>query len=63
MQKYDFLALTERLDESLVAMQLLLGLPVGDILSTSSKVGNGYACVGRKCYRVAVQKSFRSPAV
>lgn len=63
IHNYDFLALTERLDESLVAMQLLLGLPVGDILSTSSKVGGGYACVGKECDCVAVQKSFRSPTV
>jgi hypothetical protein len=65
IQKYDFLALTERLDESLVAMQLLLDLPVSDILSTSSKVGGGYFYVKQKgksrC--VPLQKSFRSPAV
>ena len=62
---YDFLALTERLDESLVAMQLLLDLPVSDILSTSSKVGGGYFYVKHngKSRCIPLQKSFRSPAV
>ena len=29
---YDFVAVTERLDESLVVLQMLLDLPLGDIL-------------------------------
>lgn len=65
IQNYDFLALTERLDESLVAIQLLLNLPVSDILSTSSKVGGGYFYVNskRNSRCILIQKSFRSPAV
>lgn len=38
---YDFLVVTERMDESLVALQLLMNLTIGDILLTSSKVGGG----------------------
>ena len=35
---YDFILLVERMDESLVALSLLLGVSVGDVLVTSSKV-------------------------
>jgi hypothetical protein len=63
MHNYDFLALTERLDESLVAIQLLLDLHTSDILSTSSKVGGGYYYHKRKNKCTPIQKSFRSPAV
>jgi hypothetical protein len=66
IQNYDFLALTERLDESLVAMRLLLDLPVSDILSASSKVGGAYFYVNNKSKSprcIPLQKSFRSPVV
>jgi hypothetical protein len=39
---YDFLAVVERLDESLVALQLLLGLEVYDILHFASKLTDSY---------------------
>jgi hypothetical protein len=65
---YDFLALTERLEESLVVLQLLLGLPLGDILSMSSKVsGESYYFHQTRpkdpgtC--VPIQKPFRTPAI
>lgn len=35
---YDFILVVERMDESLVALALLLNVPVGDVLVTSSKV-------------------------
>ena len=35
---YDFILLVERMDESLVALALLLGVSIGDVLVTSSKV-------------------------
>jgi hypothetical protein len=66
---YDFLALTERLGESLVALQLLLGLPPGDILSVSTKIsGESYYFQpfkrgGKKGKCVVIQKSFRTPAI
>lgn len=37
LSQYDFIAITERLDESLVVMKLLLGLDMEDILYMSAK--------------------------
>jgi hypothetical protein len=42
LHDYDFLILVERYDESLVAMQLLLGLSSADILYLPSKGGGSY---------------------
>ena len=65
MQEYDFLVLVERIDESLVAMQLLLGLPLSDTLFTSAKVGGGYAHTPKRGdhHCTPIQKAFQSPAV
>lgn len=41
LEGYDFVAVVERMEESLVALSLLLGVPVGDVLVTSSKVSGG----------------------
>jgi hypothetical protein len=38
IQDYDFMIVPERMDESLVAMALLLNIDVGDVLVSSSKV-------------------------
>ncbi|CAB9503849.1 expressed unknown protein [Seminavis robusta] len=38
LNAYDFALVVERMDESLVALALLLGVPVGDVLVSSSKV-------------------------
>lgn len=40
---YDFILLVERLDESLVVLQLLLGLDATDIVYVSSKQSGGYS--------------------
>ena len=46
LQGYGFVLVTERMDESLVAMALLLGIDVGDVLVTASKVaGSTYHLV------------------
>ena len=42
LQAYDFVGVTERLDESAVALQLLLGLATGDILYLNSKNSGGF---------------------
>ncbi|CAB9519497.1 expressed unknown protein [Seminavis robusta] len=42
LQEYDFFLVQERLDESLVALQLLLGLETADILSMPLHVGGSY---------------------
>ena len=38
LQEYDFIGVTERLDESLVVLMLLLRLPMADVLYYTSKV-------------------------
>lgn len=40
LEDYDFIGITERLDESLVVLQMILGLKTSDILYYSAK-GNG----------------------
>lgn len=60
-EQYDFIALAERMEESLVVLQLLLGLPVGDILQSSSKIGGGYHVVNETC--VQLKKATKSRAV
>eukprot|EP00934_Nitzschia_sp_Nitz4_P001008 Nitzschia sp. Nitz4//scaffold37_size175936//40140//41486//NITZ4_002033-RA/size175936-processed-gene-0.178-mRNA-1//1//CDS//3329549749//1008//frame0 len=42
MKDYDFIGITERFDESVVAMQLLLNLTTGDVLYTNSKSSGGF---------------------
>eukprot|EP00980_Cylindrotheca_fusiformis_P020095 scaffold7169_cov107-Cylindrotheca_fusiformis.AAC.4 len=42
VDKYDFLLVTERMDESLVAMALILGVSVEDVLVFNSKVGDSH---------------------
>jgi hypothetical protein len=43
LESYDFLIVVERIDESLVVLQLLLGLDAGDMLTLDSKVQGGYS--------------------
>lgn len=59
MLGYDLLMLVERFDESLVVMQLLLGLEVEDILYLSSKHAGDYYYSPRKneCIRLAKTES------
>jgi hypothetical protein len=42
IQEYDFLGVSERLDESLVALQMILNLTTSDILYLSAKVHGGW---------------------
>jgi Galactose-3-O-sulfotransferase len=42
IDSFDFIAITERLDESLVVMKMLLGLEVADILYMSAKQGGSF---------------------
>ena len=61
MQAYDFIMVTERMDESVVALQLLLGAEVGDVLSTSAKVSGGWDVFNNNC--VKIKRSFVSPGI
>lgn len=61
LQAYDYIMVTERMDESIVCLQLLLGVSVGHVLSTSAKVSGGWDVHNNNC--VKIQKSFVSPAI
>ena len=61
LQEYDFMVVNERMDESLVVLQLLLGLEPSDILSLSFNVGGSYRYEHGKCKLLA--KSYISPGI
>jgi hypothetical protein len=42
MQEYDFLGITERMDESTVALSMVLGVPLADVLYLDAKHNGGY---------------------
>jgi hypothetical protein len=42
LDDYNFIGITERFDESLVVLQSLLGIPLGDLLYLSSKTNGSY---------------------
>ena len=48
LRQYDFIAITERMDESAVALAMLLGLPLGDVLHLKAKGSGGYDDAGGK---------------
>jgi len=64
MDDYDFMGLTERMEESAVVLQLLLGLKTGDILYTNAKGSGGFDDGGymdRGC--IYIVPSFVSPGM
>lgn len=67
LEAYDFVAVTERMDESLVALALRLGVDVADVLVTASKVaGRNYQLVHlphNQFQCIATLSSIRSAAV
>jgi len=64
MQNYDFILVTERMDESLVAMSIVMGIEVGDVLVTASKVaGSAYHYSMHKKRCTPIVRSTQSPAV
>lgn len=62
LQDYDFIMVADRMDESVVALQLLLGVPVTDVLSLSTKVAGSYNLYRKKICK-KIYKSFVSPTV
>jgi hypothetical protein len=61
---YDFLAVTDRMEESLVVMKLLWGLYDEDVLVLPAKIGGGYEDRGGKTTNCSLTiKPFRTPAV
>lgn len=53
LQDYDLIMITERLDESLVVLGLLLNISMSDLLYVKgSKQTGGYSSVNHKCHRL-----------
>ena len=50
IDEYYFMGVTERMDESLIALQFILGLDTGDILHVSSKVNRRHN--NRRCHGI-----------
>lgn len=57
LEDYDFIAITERMDESLIVMQMLLGLQPMDMLYFSVKTNGGYDDGGADTGCTFIQKS------
>jgi hypothetical protein len=57
LESYDFLGVSERMDESLVVLQLLLGLETQDILYLSTKTSGSYEFVPGQQKCVFIQTS------
>ncbi|KAL7577566.1 hypothetical protein ACA910_015094 [Epithemia clementina (nom. ined.)] len=60
---YDFIAITERMDESLVAMQMLLNLTTKDILYTRARGSGTFSNGPPKKPCVYIQPSFLTPGM
>jgi hypothetical protein len=62
IEQYDFMVVVERMDESLVVLQMLLGVNAGDMLTLDSKVqGSYYYTTSRGC--IPLVKAHVSPRV
>jgi Galactose-3-O-sulfotransferase len=55
LREYDFIAVTERMDESLVALSMLLNVPMADMLYLEAKKHGSYDAGGyaRRCTNIA----------
>ena len=62
LESYNFIAVTERMDESLVVLKELLGLKTSDILYLSAKQNGGWDD-GKAGGCVLIQKSYVSPGM
>jgi hypothetical protein len=65
---YDFIAITERMDESAVELQMLLGLPLADVLYLNAKTSGGYEDIvaasnssSTQCRRIQSAPLFHRP--
>ncbi|CAB9503582.1 expressed unknown protein [Seminavis robusta] len=54
IDEYDFIAVTERMEESIVALQMILGLSTADVMYLSAKENGGYEGGGwnNTCLRI-----------
>lgn len=62
MQEYDFIAVTERFDESIVVLTMLLDIPITDVLYLNAKVSGGLDDGNMGVCKKTV-KSFVSPVM
>ena len=53
LKSYDFIGLSERFDESVVVLSMLLGIPLRDVLYMSSKQSGGYDGL---CFKIQPSK-------
>ena len=60
---YDFIGITERMDESIVALQLLLNLTTNDVLFINAKNSGNYDDGGHSTGCVYIVPSFVSPGM
>ena len=60
VQQYDFIAITERMDESVTALSMLLNLPLADVLYLKAKGKGGYDDAGKGGKCTYIQPSFVS---
>ena len=60
MRKYDFIGVSDRMDESLVVLALIMQVPVADMVMLSSKVAGGYDAGrgGQGCVKLVPKQSF-----
>jgi hypothetical protein len=66
LEEYDFVGITERMDESAVLLMMLLNLPMSDVLYLSAKGKGGYDDGGGRANRHAcsyIWPSFVSPGM
>jgi len=60
LQQYDFIAIMERMDESIVALSMLLKLPLADVLYLTAKDKRGYDDTDKKDLCEYIEPAFIS---
>jgi len=63
LQEYDFIGVTERMDESILALQMILGLTTSDVMYLPAKSSGGYDDGRFQNRCVYIQPSFVSPGM
>ena len=63
IQNYDFLAVSERMDESLVVLSLILKVPLADVVVLSSKEAGGYDDGRSRFGCVKLKKKWTTPKI
>ena len=58
---YDFLAVNERMEESLVVLAMLAQIPLADVVIFSSKIAGGYYFNEKRC--VKLKKKWTTPKI